>query len=79
MDVRKIKELYGKKLTLHGTISVQSLLPFSSLEELKKKVREIIEICAPGGGYILAPTHAIQADTPLENIVAVYEIGKTFL
>jgi len=68
MDLRKIKELYGKALTLHGTISVQSLLPFSSLEELENQVKEIIEICAPGGGYILAPTHAIQTDTPLENI-----------
>ncbi|MDI9608480.1 MAG: uroporphyrinogen decarboxylase family protein, partial [Atribacterota bacterium] len=61
---------------LHGTISVQSLLPFSSLEELENQVKEIIEICAPGGGYILAPTHAIQTDTPLENILAVYETGR---
>ena len=76
MDLRKIKELYGKALTLHGTISVQSLLPFSSLEELENQVKEIIEICAPGGGYILAPTHAIQTDTPLENILAVYETGR---
>ncbi|MDK2896796.1 MAG: hypothetical protein PWP04_916 [Candidatus Atribacteria bacterium] len=79
MDLKRIKKLYGDKLTLHGTISVQSLLPFSSLEELKSRVKEIIEICSPGGGYIMAPTHAIQADTPLENILAVYETGKILL
>ncbi len=53
---------------------VSSLFPL--LEELENQVKEIIEICAPGGGYILAPTHAIQTDTPLENILAVYETGR---
>ncbi|MBC7217819.1 MAG: hypothetical protein H5U36_06715 [Candidatus Caldatribacterium sp.] len=76
MDVEKIKRCYGKVLTLHGTISVQSLLPFSSREQLKEELTRIVTICAPGGGYIAAPTHAIQTDVPLENIIFMYEFLK---
>ena len=78
MDLKKIKDQYGKRITLHGTISVQSLLPFSSKEELRERMTEIIGICATGGGYIAAPTHAIQMDTPIENVVFLYELLQSW-
>lgn len=76
MDLKEIKNNFGTHLTLHGTISVQSLLPFATEEEIQREVTRIIEICAPGGGYILAPTHAIQMDTPLGNVIQTYDTAK---
>lgn len=75
MDPGEIKKKYGNRITLHGTISVQTTLPQGSREEVEEKVREILRCCAAGGGLILAPTHDIQPDTPIENILAFYRVA----
>lgn len=72
-DIRRIKKEYGKDLTFWGGISTQSLLPYASVEELKKVIRETMEILGTNGGYIAAPTHAVPGDVPPENIVAMIE------
>ena len=43
-----------------------------------KEVKERMEVMKPGGGYIMAPTHCIQPDTPVENILAMYEAGLEY-
>lgn len=73
MDPGSIKRTFGERLTLHGTISVQTTLPQGSPDEVKATVKRTIRECAPGGGLILAPTHAIQPDTSVENILAFYD------
>jgi uroporphyrinogen decarboxylase len=75
MNPCEIKKRYGDRITLHGTISVQRLLPQRSREEVEEKIKEIIRCCAPGGGLILAPTHAIQPDTPIENVLTFYRVA----
>jgi uroporphyrinogen decarboxylase len=52
---------------------VQTTLPQGGQEEVRRVVRQRIDVLARGGGYILAPTHNIQIDTPPENILAMYE------
>lgn len=59
-------------------MDIQRLLPYGTLEEVKEKVKKIIEIYAPGGGYILAPSHNIEPDIPVENIVAMYEAAQEY-
>ena len=63
MDIEVIKRRFGNQLTFHGGIDVQ----------LRKNVRNSIEVLGENGGYILAPTHNIQFDTKIENILAMYE------
>jgi uroporphyrinogen decarboxylase len=75
MAPTELKSLFGDRLSFHGTVSVQQDLPFHTAEEVRHIVRERIRVLAPGGGFVLAPTHRIQADTPVENILAVYETG----
>ena len=72
MDPQEIKTSFGDRLCFHGGIDVQNTLPFGTVEEVRKVTRERIEILAKNGGYILAPTHNVQLDTPPENIVAMY-------
>ncbi|MFQ5854259.1 MAG: uroporphyrinogen decarboxylase family protein [Anaerolineae bacterium] len=72
MDPLDIKATFGNRLCFHGGIDVQSTLPFGTEEEVRQVTRERIEVLGKGGGYILAPTHNVQVDTPPQNIVAMY-------
>jgi uroporphyrinogen decarboxylase len=76
MDIEVLKQKYGKNVTFHGAIDVQQTLPFCTPEQIKAEVRKTIEILDNGGGYILSPTHNIQPDTPIENIIAMYETAQ---
>jgi len=73
MDPVALKQNYGDRLCFEGGISVQRTLPFGTVEDVRREVRERIAVLARGGGYILGPSHAIQAGTPTENIVAMFE------
>jgi uroporphyrinogen decarboxylase len=72
MDPAYIKKRYGKRIALWGTVSTQSTLPFKGPSDVENEVRERILSCGPGGGFLLAPTHNIQLDVPIENIRAFY-------
>lgn len=73
MDPVGLKSEYGDRLCFEGGISVQSTLPFGSPEDVSAEVAERIRVLGKGGGYILGPSHAIQAGTRPENIVALFD------
>jgi len=79
MDPKGLGEEYGKELTFYGGIDEQGTLPSGSPEDVKKEVRERINTLGKYGGYIAAASHAFQPDTPLKNVLAVYEevLGHT--
>jgi uroporphyrinogen decarboxylase len=78
MDGRVLKEKYGNQLSFWGAIDEQKILPFGTSAEVKKEVREKISNLAHGGGYIIAPAHNIQPDTPLKNIFSFYATAKEY-
>jgi uroporphyrinogen decarboxylase len=71
MDSAELKQEFGGRLTFHGGVDEQNVLPFGSKEDVEEEVRRRIRVFAPGGGYILAPSHYVQGDTPPANIVAM--------
>lgn len=73
MDFKKIKDNYGKTLCFHGGIDIQNTLPYGSEKDVREEVRHAINILAKDGGFILSSAHYIQGDTPVENIVAMYD------
>jgi uroporphyrinogen decarboxylase len=73
-DIQDMKKLYGDKITFYGGISTQFLLPYESPEEVKSEIRRIMSILGCGGGYIIAPTHAMPNDIPTENVLAFLEV-----
>lgn len=72
-DVYEIKRKYGDRLCFHGGVGVQELLPSGTPEQVTAEVRRLIEEIGAGGGYVLGPAHAVMADTPVENIVALID------
>jgi uroporphyrinogen decarboxylase len=74
MEMEGLKRDFGDRLCFHGAIDNQTVLPFGTTGEVRAEVRHAIDALAPDGtGYILAPCHNLQAVTPVENIVALYE------
>ncbi len=74
MEMDGLKRDFGHALCFHGGIDNQRLLAFGTPEEVRAEVRRAIDTLAGDGtGYILAPCHNIQAVTPVENIVAMYD------
>ena len=78
MDPRALKREFGDRLAFHGGISIQQTMPFGTPEDVRNEVKDRIEALAPGGGYILCTAHNIQADTPVENAIALLQAYKDY-
>lgn len=74
MDPRTLKGRFGDRLTFWGGgVDTQKTLPFGTPEQVRKEVAERIQIFGQGGGFVFNPVHNVQARTPAENLVAMYE------
>ena len=78
MDPARLKKDFGDRLAFWGGIDTQRVLPLGKPEEVRAEVRKIIDLLGLGGGYILASVHNIQAEVPPQNIVAMFEEGKSY-
>ncbi len=74
MDPRTLKERFGAKITFWGGgVDTQKTLPFGTPEEVRRQVRERIEVFGRGGGFVFNTVHNVQAGVPAENLLALYE------
>lgn len=78
MSPAYLKGRWGDRLAFHGCISTAGPLSFGTVADVEKEVRETLAVMMPGGGYCLAPTHAIQDNSPTENVVAMYDAAKKY-
>lgn len=76
MDPVFLKDTYGDKLVFFGGIDVQNLMPYGSAESVRKEVKRVASVYGKNGGYLAAPAHNIQSDTPVENIIAMFDTLK---
>ena len=73
-DTGKFKREWGKDLTIWGgSCDTQRVLPFGTPQQVREETRRRIEDLAPGGGFVFAPIHVVQAGVPPENITAWWE------
>ena len=76
-DLAELKATYGHLLCFHGGVDNQQTLPFGRPDDVRTQVRRLKQVLGSDGtGYIVAPCHNIQAITPLENILALYETAQ---
>ncbi|MFN8006546.1 MAG: uroporphyrinogen decarboxylase family protein [Terriglobia bacterium] len=74
MDMAALKRDFGKRICFHGAVENQRILPFGTPEEVRAEVRHCIDsLASDRTGYILASCHNLQGNTPLENIIAMYD------
>ena len=74
MDPKTLKERFGDQLTFWGGgVDTQKTLPFGTPDEVRAEVRERIEVFGRGGGFVFNTVHNVQAGTPAENLVALYD------
>jgi len=72
-----LKRRFGDRLAFHGCISTAGPVAFGTVEDVREYCRRTLEIMMPGGGYCFAPTHALQDNSPTENVLAMYETART--
>ena len=73
MDLTALKREYGQYICFQGGIDIQRTLPFGTADDVREMARRTLEAGKPGGGYIACTAHNIQPDTPLENVIALFE------
>ncbi|MHB1416601.1 MAG: uroporphyrinogen decarboxylase family protein [Chloroflexota bacterium] len=78
MDPAKLKREYGDKMAFWGAVDSHRVLPFGTVEDVKREVELRIQQAAHGGGYIVDAVHNIQPDVPPENIIAMYDHTREY-
>ena len=79
MEASGLKERFGARLSFWGGgIDTQQTLPFGTPEQIRAQVQERMQIFGQGGGFIFNPIHNVQARTPVENLVALYEAVREY-
>jgi uroporphyrinogen decarboxylase len=73
MQPEKLAEEFSGRIAFHGGIDVQQFLPTATREQVRQKVQYTASVLGQKGGYICAGSHHIQSDTPLENVLAMFE------
>jgi uroporphyrinogen decarboxylase len=79
MDTRKLKQDFGRDIVFWGGgVDTQFVLPFGSPVQVADEVRRRIDDLAPGGGFVFAAVHNIQAFVPPENIVVLFDTALKY-
>jgi uroporphyrinogen decarboxylase len=74
LDIRWLKQTFGERLAFYGGVSTQTVLPYGTPAEVHQAARTAMNILASDGtGLLLAPSHRMTADIPVENVVALLE------
>ena len=74
MEATELKREFGRDLAFMGGVDTQGLLPHGTADEVRRATRELIDaMTADGGGYILAASHTVPPETPVDNIFAMYQ------
>jgi uroporphyrinogen decarboxylase len=78
MDTKRLKKEYGQDIVFWGGVDTQHILPFGTPEEVADEVKRRIDDLAPGGGFVFAAVHNIQAFVPPENIVTAFDTALEY-
>jgi uroporphyrinogen decarboxylase len=73
-NIDEVKKKYGPKLTFWGGVSTQQVLPHKKPAEVQAEIVRVVKALRADGGLIIAPTHAMPFDIPVENILAMREV-----
>lgn len=78
MDFREINAEFGNEISFCGTLGTQTLMPFGTPEEVTAKVNEYLDLMGEKGGLLVCPTHVMEPEVPVENVVAYLEACRSY-
>ncbi len=79
MGPADLKARYGDQVTFWGGgVDTQRTLPFGTPEEVAAEVRERLGIFGKGGGFVFSTVHNVQANVPVENLLAMYDTVREY-
>jgi len=73
MDIKRLKQEFGKDLSFQGGMDIQQVLPLGTPDDVRKMVKYAADNAKAGGGFFFGTSHNIQADTDMQNVVALFE------
>jgi uroporphyrinogen decarboxylase len=76
LDVVALQREYGDRLAFWGTIGTQTVMPWGTPDDVRRTVREMIELFGPG--LVIAPTHVLEPEVPWENVLALFEAVEEY-
>jgi uroporphyrinogen decarboxylase len=78
MDGARLKKKFGKELTFWGAGIDTQRLPFMGVQEIEEHIKKVIDVFAPGGGFVFSTIHNIPPETQPDKIVKIFETVKTY-
>jgi uroporphyrinogen decarboxylase len=77
-NLTELKSRFGDKLTFCGAVDTHHILPHGTIQDVRNEVKRVIDIMAPGGGFMVASVHTIMDEVPPENILAMVDAVEEF-
>lgn len=81
VDIKKVlnlRTIKNNKPIIVGSVSTTSTFPHGSVQDIKNDVKRCVDLMAPGGGFILSPSHSVCPEVPDENITEFFKYGKEY-
>jgi uroporphyrinogen-III decarboxylase len=79
MDLSQLKANFGDSILFNGAIDSHRVLIEGTPETVRANTRGVLEIMAPGGGYVAGASHdTILEETPVENVLAMFDTIKEY-
>jgi uroporphyrinogen decarboxylase len=78
LDVDEVHRKWGDRLCLDGCIGTQSTMPWGTAEQVRARVKEVIDKYGQKGGLIISPTHTLEPEVPIANIEALFDACKEY-
>ena len=80
MDVHELSHEYGGKVCFWGGVDVQGTMVRGKPEDVKQEVHKLVRLFGSfNGGYIGGTSHSIMPETPLDNVIAMYEAFAEYI
>jgi len=74
LDLQWLKKTFGESLSFYGGVSTQTVLPYGTSGEVRQAAETAVRLLASDStGLLLAPSHRMTADIPLENVAALLD------
>lgn len=79
MEPQRLKAEFGDKILLNGAIDSHHVLINGTPESVRENTRDTLQVLMPGGGYVAGASHdTILEETPLENVLAMFDAVEEF-